>query len=126
MKLPDKPCPPELALCARVILAYGPTGIGCSAWAESAPAAFIIRTEAGAEPRETARVRVSLWPEFCDALLALKESQHQYKTIVVDTADGAWSLCQRYYGDAALAEWERLTGKMVATLPFNLIFLSRE
>ena len=78
-------------------LIYGLDGIGKSTWASQAPNPIFICTEQGAT-----RIKVSkfplcgTWTDILDSLRALCREEHEYKTIVIDSADWAQALAIEY------------------------------
>ena len=70
------------------ILLYGVHGIGKSTLAAAAPKAIFIPTEDGANEIDVAKFpAVSSRAEVLDILRALYKDKHDYKTVVLDSAD---------------------------------------
>lgn len=71
----------------RVVI-YGTEKIGKSTWASHAPAAVWLPIEEGANALDVARFpRVLSWSDMIDALDALTNGEHSFKTAVLDTLD---------------------------------------
>jgi hypothetical protein len=67
---------------------YGTEGIGKSTWAASAPSPIFLPLEEGTNALDVARFpRVLTWADLLDALDELREADHGYRTVVVDTLD---------------------------------------
>ena len=70
----------------RVVL-YGPEGCGKSTFASNAPSPIFIGAEDGTAHLDVARMPdIGAWRDVIDALAELN-SQHDYRTVVIDTAD---------------------------------------
>jgi hypothetical protein len=78
------------------ILLYGVEGIGKSTWAASAPAPIFICAEDGLGPAlaHVDRIPVTSYAEVLAAIAELRQAQHDYKTVVIDTADWLEALIQ--------------------------------
>jgi hypothetical protein len=113
-------------LPSRTLL-YGIDGIGKTTWAADAPAPIFVCTEEGATRVPVPKFPLcSNWSEILDCLRVLCREQHDYKTLVLDSADWAQALaikfvCERDYGSdmgafdsygrgykAVLMEWIKL------------------
>lgn len=72
----------------RVVL-MGTEGVGKSTWANTAPNPVFIQTEDGLDALDiNARFDLATkYDDVFDALLALANEEHSFKTVVVDTAD---------------------------------------
>lgn len=72
----------------RRTVIYGTSGIGKTTLAAQAPKPIFLPTEDGFGELEVARFPViQSWHDFVDCLDAIAIEQHDYKTLVVDTAD---------------------------------------
>lgn len=76
----------------RVVI-YGVEGIGKSTLAASAPAPLFLDTEKGSAHLDVHRVNVSYLGEIIEACQFLLQGQHEYKTLVLDTADNLYNMC---------------------------------
>jgi hypothetical protein len=72
----------------RRCLLYGPHGVGKSTWAAAAPAALFLNLEDGLNDLDVSATEhlVSV-QQVMDALQWLTISEHQYRTVVLDTVD---------------------------------------
>lgn len=130
----SKPITPRVGLAAVKrgkldapirLLAYGPEGIGKSTLAAGAPGPLFIGAEDGTEQLDVARVEPKAWDDVFFLVSELATTAHDYRTVVLDTADWAEPLCWEHvckqggkksieefgYGKgyvAALDEWRRL------------------
>lgn len=75
-----------------MIVLYGEPGIGKTTFAANAPDPFIIDIERGADNFDVPRANVSTLEEFHDILDYLLIGKHEFKTIVIDSADWLESL----------------------------------
>ena len=70
------------------IVVYGPEGIGKTTFASSFPSPVFIDTEGGTGHLEVDRFqRPSSWTHVTKIVKELTEEKHDYKTLVIDTAD---------------------------------------
>jgi len=97
-----------------IVVLVGEHGVGKSTFGSQAPAPVFIATEDGTSNMggiELVEVDgmldgdpcVRTWPVFLDCLQAVLTAEHSYKTLVIDTMNGAASLlahyvCQAKYG----------------------------
>ena len=65
-------------------LIYGEPGVGKSTFANSAPNPIFISAEGGLKHLECSKVNVSSFEDVRDALTALREQDHKFKTVVLD------------------------------------------
>ncbi len=72
------------------ILLYGDEGTGKSSFASEAPNPIFFDIEEGTKRLDVERMPLAeTWPELQSGLLVLLKEPHDYKTVVVDTADAA-------------------------------------
>lgn len=77
----------RVAAPPRVVL-YGTEGVGKSTWAADAPTSIFLPVEEGTSHLDVARFpRIRSWGDLVDALDALTNDEHTYKTVVIDTLD---------------------------------------
>lgn len=69
------------------VLLHGEPGVGKSTWAASAPNPVFLCSEDGADEIGVARLRLNTFSDFKDAIKELSETDHDYKSIVIDTVD---------------------------------------
>lgn len=65
-------------------LIYGEPGVGKSTFANTAPNPLFISAEGGLNHIECTKISVKNWNEVKEALVALKEQEHQFETIILD------------------------------------------
>jgi hypothetical protein len=146
--LPKKKTPPKTDLSDFTICIYGPTKIGKSTFASRFPDALFLPTEPGLNALECNQWRkdensppgIFCWEDMLLACSEIRAGDHAFKTIVIDTADNAYKLCEDYvctaeqirhpndleYGKGAAFvnnEFQRVLTKLAA-LPYGLILVS--
>lgn len=85
------------AVKAEKIVLYAPEGWGKTTWASKAPAPVFISTEGGLKGVTVdAFPEPKTWRDVFDAVEELRAQTHEFKTLVVDTADWTEHLCQRF------------------------------
>ena len=76
------------------IVLYGPEGIGKSTFASKFPDPLFIDTEGGTSNLDVRRIKCNKsWDELISVVKEIKDNPHVCKTVVLDTADWAESLC---------------------------------
>jgi len=94
-----EPLPPRITL-------YGPEGVGKSTCGSGAPGAVFIDVEGGLGEIECARFpRVKTIEDVFAALAELRSAPHDFKTVVIDTADSLErfihaAICKRHAVDS--------------------------
>lgn len=78
------------------VVIYGPEGIGKSTFASKFPSPLFLDTEGGSNHLDVDRFpRPMSWSELGTDLKEFKSDIGQYKTLVIDTADWAETLCMK-------------------------------
>lgn len=78
-------------------LIYGKDGIGKSTFGAEAPKPIFICTEDGAERIDVAKFPLCTeWQDVFDAITTLGRSQHEFKTVVLDSIDWAQNLALQH------------------------------
>lgn len=78
------------------ILLYGEHKIGKSTWASQAPDVIFIQTEDGLDNLDVAAFPLATsWDELMEAIGTLYDSEHDYKTVAIDSLDWAEKLAQQ-------------------------------
>jgi|GEM_PF-299690 len=124
------------------IVLYGPNGLGKTTWANMCENTFIMATEPGHDAIEGYVEQIYSWDQFHDFCTLLKQGNHNYKRVCIDTGPGLYRICLDHYckksnvNHISLAEggWGRgpdvannaflahIQG--LALLPYGLIFIS--
>ena len=94
--LPKEPTTPKTALSDFNIVIYGPPKIGKTTLAAQFPGALFLATEDGQNALQCYRVQVDSWQRFLDACAELQAGGHGFESVIVDTCDNLWGLCQRH------------------------------
>lgn len=69
------------------VLMHGTPGIGKSSFAAETPNPIFLCAEEGTSHLDVTRLELKSFPEFIGALKELAETDHEYKSVVVDTVD---------------------------------------
>jgi DNA polymerase III delta prime subunit len=140
MKLPTEKTKPSEDPMAYSILLYGPTKVGKTTFASHAENALFLATEPGLNALAVFSVGITNWAEMLSACAEVAGGKHDFKTIVVDTVDNAYSFCADHvckengwshpsegaYGRGFAAvnnEFRRVLLKL-AQLPYGLLLIS--
>ncbi len=94
--LPTHPTPPKRELSEFSILLFGDVKTGKTEFASHFPGAIFLASEAGQGSIECHRVAVDSWETFLAACGELAQGGHPFRTVIVDTVDALWLLCQRH------------------------------
>lgn len=138
--LPTERTKPSADLSTKTTLIYGPPKIGKSTFASRFPSAIFLECEPGLSELEVYKIPTYSWEDFLAACSLVAAGDHQFKTIVVDTADNAFKMCSdficakhgvEYEGDLSHGkgwafvknEWHRVLTRL-ASLPYGLILIS--
>lgn len=83
------------------MLLYAAPKLGKSSFASKLPGAIFIATERGLDHIQCFRVPpdrpcVGSWEEFRAACKLIADGGHPFKTVVIDTIDNAYALCQTH------------------------------
>lgn len=81
---------------AQRVVIYGPEGIGKSTLASAAPSPLFLDTEMGTGQLDVDRLNIDCLDNISYTLNELLTQPHEYKTVVLDTADNLWRLCADY------------------------------
>ena len=70
------------------VLIYGPSGVGKTTWAAGAPAPILVPTEDGRGALDIPALPVAqTYVEIHNAITALYEEDHKYRTVIIDRLD---------------------------------------
>ena len=140
--IPDKPSPPSVKLSDYVWHFYGEPGVGKTPLANQFPNALFISPEPGPAALHAAAVEAGSWQDLKLAIDAVRNEEHGYKTVILDTVDVAYNLCATHvcetngWIDVADGDWgrgwravDREWTNMIATLrslPLCTVFIGHE
>jgi hypothetical protein len=94
--LPTTKTPPRSSLADLTVLVYGPTKIGKTTLCSQADGALFLATEPGLNALEAYQVPIQNWDDLLAACAEISESNHPFKTVVIDTVDNAYKFCSDY------------------------------
>ena len=138
--LPTHPTPPKRDLSDLITLIVGFPKAGKTTLASRFPKSVILATESGQNAIECFKVPIDSWATFLAACNELAAGGHDFRTVVIDTIDNLWLLCQRHVcekhhveheSDLAfgkgyslvLSEFGRVLTKL-SHLPYGLVMIS--
>lgn len=140
MLLPTEKAPKKTDLADLTVLIYGAPKIGKSTFASGAEDALFLATEAGLNHLETYQVPIMSWEDLLDACAEIAKGEHSFRTIIIDTIDNAFKMCEEYvcaqhkirhpadleYGKGfalVVSEFTRVLTKL-SMLPYGLYLIS--
>lgn len=101
--IPDEPIAPTWDIGRARILLYGPPKIGKSSLANEFPGSIFLPTEPGLSWIKHHQIPagggiIESWEQIGQAFAALRtqKARERFKTVIIDTVDIAWILCERY------------------------------
>ncbi|MCP4678072.1 MAG: ATP-binding protein [Deltaproteobacteria bacterium] len=97
--LPKEKTPPKKSLSDLSILAYGPSKIGKSSWCSHAPNALFLATEPGLNHLDVYQSPITTWEELLAACMEIAKGDHPFQTIIIDTIDNAYRMCEKFICD---------------------------
>jgi hypothetical protein len=112
-KLPTEPSPPSSRMSDFIWLFYGSVGVGKTTLASQFHSPLFIATETGTEAMWAAAAPARTWEELKSVIEALRTEKHNYRTVVLDTIDIAYNLCETHvcevngWHDVADGDWGR-------------------
>jgi hypothetical protein len=138
--LPTTKTPPKMSIADLTAVVYGPAKIGKSTFCSNADKALFLATEPGLNNLDTYQVDVRTWEDLLGACAELAAGNHPFKTVVIDTIDNAYKMCEEYickkhgvdyHGDLAYGkgfslvnnEFQRVLTKL-AFMPYGLYLVS--
>lgn len=98
MKSKDRPSTDALGITSGVQAVplrgciYGPSGVGKSTLAKDAPKPLFLDFEKGSHHLAVDRIEPRDWNHVVEIITALRDGDHDYQTLVIDTADWAEKL----------------------------------
>lgn len=96
LTLPTKPTKPRSELGDYSLLIYGEKKIGKTTLAARFPGHFVLAFEPGTKHIETWERSVNRWDAFVGYIDLLERTEHEFGTIIVDTADRAYRMCMEH------------------------------
>lgn len=77
-------------------LIYGKPKVGKTTFAVNIPNNFVAATELGYRYLRVHKQDISKWEDFLDLCKSFTTQEHNFKTIIVDTADWLYKYCEQY------------------------------
>jgi len=93
MKLPTTKTGIKRHLYEYSALIYGNPKIGKSTFCSEIDNALFLATEPGLNAINAFEIEITRWNDMRDAYRLIKQGQHQFKAVIIDTIDIAYSLC---------------------------------
>lgn len=94
--LPTDKTVPKTSIGDYPLLIYGDPGVGKTTLASKFPDAVFLATEPGQDALSVYRIPVASWADFAHAIAALRDQDHSFKTVVIDTITNLWDMCCEY------------------------------
>jgi hypothetical protein len=138
--LPTQPTPIKCNMADLTVVLYGPAKIGKSTFCSNAEGAVFLATEPGLNNLEVFQAGITSWDDLLNACKELAEGNHAFKTVIIDTIDNAYKMCEEhicrkhgvdYHGDLSFGkgfalvnnEFQRVLTKL-AHMPYGLYLIS--
>ena len=96
LQLPTQKHSPNQSLSDYSILLFGEKKIGKTSLASQFPDALMLFFEPGGKSLNCYQLAVNDWDSFLQIIELIKQGNHSYKTIVIDTIDIAYKCCFAY------------------------------
>lgn len=96
MKLPTSKSTPARRIQDYTFLIYGQPKAGKTTFCSHFDGALFIATEPGHKFQEIFKVDPQNWTDVLMITKNLLETEHNFKTIIIDTADNAYKMCADY------------------------------
>ncbi len=93
LELPTEMTTGKVLLSKIRMLLYGPPKIGKTTLASGWPGALFLATEKGYDAIKVYKKDVTSWQMFKDIVDVIVAGDHKFKTVVIDTADLLFKLC---------------------------------
>ena len=100
MKLPTEKTPVRDDVQDLTVLIYGPPKIGKSTFCSGADGALFLATEPGLNHLNVFQIPIASWKDLLNAGALIAKGGHEFKTIVIDTVDNAYRMCQEHVCEA--------------------------
>lgn len=94
--LPTQKTKPDTNLMNYIWFIYGEPKIGKSTFCSQMPEALFLKTEEGLKGLEAYQVGITKWEDVYEVGAELEAGNHQFKTVVIDTIDNFYKLCEDY------------------------------
>ncbi|HEY3376259.1 MAG TPA: ATP-binding protein [Armatimonadota bacterium] len=96
MALPTQKTPPKSDFRDMLTLLYGLPGAGKSTLLSNADGALFMATEPGLNSLEVFQQPITSWRDFNNTACDILEGGHDYRSIIIDTADNAVKFCSEF------------------------------
>lgn len=95
---------PERSIKPPRFVIYGEPKVGKSTFASQAPDAIFLDLEGGIDALEVAKLKINSIDDFGRALDSLLEQEHDFKTVIIDSADWLERFIHEYICETAKAK----------------------
>ena len=93
LQLPNKKTTPKVKFEEYSMLIFGEKKIGKTSLCAQFPDSLLLFFEPGGKSLNCYQLNVENWEDFLDLIRQLKNNEHNFKNIVIDTIDIAYKLC---------------------------------
>lgn len=94
--LPTEKSEPTHSLGRYTSLLYGMPKVGKTTFASRYPKTLFLLTTPAPEALSLYKIQISSWNDFLEAGRGLVNQDHNFQTVVVDTAPGLYDYCREY------------------------------
>ena len=79
-----------------LVFLYGPEGVGKTTFGSNLPMPLFITTEDGTDNLDVVRLpKCATWDQFVKHLISVRDENHNFRTLIIDTIDGLEPLLWR-------------------------------
>jgi len=96
LTLPTQKTEIKTDLSELIVFIYGPKKFGKTTWCAQAEDALFLCTEPGTSAVSVYQTEIYYWEDFYQICNLLSTDNHKFKTVVIDTIDNAYKLCEDY------------------------------
>jgi len=96
IQLPTQKTQIKTDLRDLIVFIYGQWKFGKTTWCAQAENALFLSTEPGTSAVSVFEISITQWEQFYETYNLLFPGNHQFKTVVMDTVDNAYKMCEEF------------------------------